>query len=61
MVIFMEKIASFLDVYDRNIVEYHMGLSCKTADIIVTLKRELMKRELYNKEIKLFIRSDNGP
>ncbi|MCR2043155.1 hypothetical protein [Anaerosalibacter massiliensis] len=36
-------IASFLDVYDRNIVEYHMGLSCKTEDIIVTLKRVLMK------------------
>ncbi|TCS85788.1 uncharacterized protein DUF2672, partial [Keratinibaculum paraultunense] len=34
-------IASFLDVYDRNIVEYHMGLSCKTEDIIVTLKRGL--------------------
>lgn len=54
-------IASFLDVYDRNIVEYHMGLSCKTEDIIVTLKRGLMKRELYNKKINLIIRSDNGP
>ena len=54
-------IASFLDVYDRNIVEYHMGLSCKTEDIIVTLKRVLMKWELYNKETNLVIRSDNGP
>lgn len=54
-------IASFLDVYDRNVVEYHIGLSCKTEDIIIALKRALMKRGLYNKETNLVIRSDNGP
>ncbi|MCR2043982.1 IS3 family transposase [Anaerosalibacter massiliensis] len=54
-------IASFLDVYDRNIVEYHMGLLCTAEDIVITLKRALMKRNLYNKETGLVIRSDNGP
>ncbi|HFL3828673.1 TPA: IS3 family transposase [Clostridioides difficile] len=54
-------VASFLDVYDRNIVEYHMGLSCTSEDIIIILKRALMKRVLYNKDATLVIRSDNGP
>ena len=54
-------IAPCLDVYDRNVVEYHIGLSCKAEDIIVTLKRALMKRNLYDRENNLVIRSDNGP
>lgn len=54
-------IASFIDVYDRNIIEYHMGLSCTAEDIVITLKRALMKRNLYNQETDLIIRSDNGP
>ena len=54
-------IASFLDVYDRNIVEYHMGLSCTAEDITIILKRALMKRGLYDKGTDLVIRSDNGP
>ena len=54
-------IASFLDVYDRNIVEYHMGLSCTAEDIAITLKRALMKRGLYDKDNELVRRSDNGP
>lgn len=60
MVIYSVKIVSFLDVYDRKIVEYHMGLSCTAEDIVITLKRALMKRNLYNKETSLVIRSDNG-
>lgn len=48
-------IASFLDVCDRNIVKYHMELLCKAEDIIITLKRTLMKRDLYNKETNLII------
>ncbi|WP_282956998.1 DDE-type integrase/transposase/recombinase [Keratinibaculum paraultunense] len=53
-------IASFLDVYNRNIVEYHMGLSCTAEYITIILKRALMKRGLYDKNIDLVIRSDNG-
>ncbi len=54
-------IASFLDVYDRNIVEYHMGLLCTAEDIVIILKRALMKRGLHDKDNDLVIRSDNGP
>jgi putative transposase len=38
-----------------------MGLSCTAEDIVITLKRALMKRNLYNQETDLIIRSDNGP
>ncbi|MCR2043052.1 hypothetical protein NSA23_02855 [Anaerosalibacter massiliensis] len=44
----------------KNIVNYHIGLSCKSEDIIITLKRALMRSYLNNKEINLVIRSDNG-
>lgn len=54
-------IASFLDVYDRNIVEYNMGPSCTEEDMTIILERALMKRDLYNKEADVVIRSDNGP
>ncbi|WP_420841077.1 transposase [Anaerosalibacter massiliensis] len=53
-------IAYFIDIYDRSIVDYHIGLSCKTENIIITLKRALMRRNLNNKKIELVIRSDNG-
>ncbi|MCR2044313.1 transposase [Anaerosalibacter massiliensis] len=33
----------------------------KIKDIVITLKRALMKRNLCNKETGLVIRSDNGP
>ncbi|WP_406241868.1 DDE-type integrase/transposase/recombinase [Tissierella carlieri] len=54
-------IVSFLDVYDRNIIEHHIGLSCTAEDIVIILKRSLMNRGLYDKETDLVIRSDNGP
>ncbi len=38
-----------------------MSLSCTAEDIVITLKRALMKRNLYNQETDLVIRSDNGP
>jgi putative transposase len=38
-----------------------MGLSCTAEDIIIILKRALMKRGLYDKDTDLVIRSDNGP
>lgn len=54
-------ILSYIDVYDRNIVDYHLGLSCKAEDAAITLKRAMRKRNLYDKENKPVIRSDNGP
>lgn len=54
-------ILSYIDVYDRNIVDYYLGLSCKAEDVAITLKRAMLKRNLYDKENKPIIRSDNGP
>ena len=54
-------ILSYLDVYDRSIIDYHIGLSCKASDAAITLKRAMIKRNLHNKENNLVIRSDNGP
>lgn len=55
-------VLSDIDVYDRQIVDYHIGLRCDAADAVDTLKRALWKRKLYEKDNQLpTIRSDNGP
>jgi putative transposase len=54
-------VLSFIDVYDRSIIDYHIGLSCTGKDTLQTLKRALFKRQLYDKLEKPVIRSDNGP
>ena len=50
-----------IDVYDRCIIDYHIGLSCKAKDAVTTLKNCLFKRQLYIERQKPVIRSDNGP
>jgi putative transposase len=47
-----------IDVFDRAIIGYHIGCSCKSADAINLLKRCLLKRDLYEKDKKLVIRTD---
>jgi len=54
-------ILSYIDVFDRNIVDYHIGLSCTAEDAVNILKRALWYRNLYEKDTKPVIRSDNGP
>lgn len=54
-------ILSYIDVYDRSIVDYYIGLRCEGRDAAQTLQRALLKRNLYEQENKLVIRSDNGP
>jgi len=52
---------SLLDVFDRNIIDYHLGLSCKAEDACRVVKNSLMKRKL-TRGMKLpTIRTDNGP
>lgn len=50
-----------IDVYDRCIVDYHIGLSYEAKDAAITLRRALLKRRLYKTGQKPVIRSDNGP
>jgi putative transposase len=54
-------ILSYIDVFDRSIIDYHMGLSCTAQDAVTTLKRALLKRDLFGSKEKPVIRSDNGP
>ncbi|HWR08620.1 IS3 family transposase [Sporomusa sp.] len=54
-------ILSIIDVLDRSIVAYHIGLSCVAADVSQTVKQALLKRQLYTSENKPVIRTDNGP
>lgn len=54
-------VMSIIDVYDRGIIAYYMGLSCTGDDVKHTLKRALLKRQQYDKKEKPVIRTDNGP
>jgi putative transposase len=54
-------IQSCIDVYDRSIISYHIGLSCEAKDVVRTLQRALLKRQLFEMPTKPVIRSDNGP
>jgi putative transposase len=54
-------ILSYIDVYDRSIIDYHIGLSCSGENAKQTLQRALLKRQQFDQEKRLIIRSDNGP
>ncbi|MDT2295288.1 IS3 family transposase [Paenibacillus larvae] len=54
-------IQSCIDVYDRSIVAFHIGLSCEAKDVASTLQSALMKRQLFEALENPVIRSDNGP
>ncbi len=50
-----------LDVCDRSVVDYHIGLSCEAADAVRALQSALFKRQLFDQTAKPVIRTDNGP
>lgn len=54
-------VMSIIDVYNRGVVDYHMGLSCTAKDVTQSLQRAQFKRQQVNKQEKLVIRTDNGP
>ena len=54
-------IQSMLDIYDRTIVGYHIGLQCSGQDAARVLEQSLWDRKLFYSENKPVIRSDNGP
>lgn len=50
---------AIIDVFTREIINYHIGYSCKAKDLLITFKEALLK---HNPSIEnLAIRSDNGP
>ena len=54
-------LASIIDVFDRSILAYHRGKTCNTQDILKTLQKALLKREVHTQTQTLVIRTDNGP
>jgi putative transposase len=50
-----------MDVADRNLVDYHIGLRCTGQDAAIVLKTALLRRQLFNSDVKPVIRTDNGP
>lgn len=54
-------IFSIIDVYDRSIIDYHIGLQCTAKDTVQTLNRALFRRQQYESMEKPVIRTDNGP
>jgi putative transposase len=37
-------VLSLIDVYDRSVIDYQIGLSCSGSDAVKTLQRALFKR-----------------
>ncbi|WP_261134891.1 IS3 family transposase [Bacillus sp. Marseille-Q3570] len=56
-------LASAIDVFDRCIVGYYRGSTCKAIEIIPMLQQAFMKREIHllPEDEQLIIRTDNGP
>lgn len=52
---------SIIDVFDRAIVAYHHGLSCEAKHRVQITQEALLRRQLFDKENRPVIRSDNGP
>lgn len=52
---------SILDVYDRAVIAYHIGLSCEAKHAAELLQRALWKRNLFEGNRRPVIRTDNGP
>jgi putative transposase len=54
-------IQPIIDVYDRVVIDYHIGLHCEGEDAAATLVRAIIKRRLFELNKKPVLRSDNGP
>lgn len=52
---------SVLDVYDRAVIDYHIGLSCEAKHAVETVQRALWKRKQFEEQKRPTIRTDNGP
>lgn len=50
-----------IDVYDRVIIDYHIGLSCEGKHAAQLIQRALWKRRLFSGPVNPIIRTDNGP
>ncbi|SFV10238.1 integrase core domain-containing protein [Alicyclobacillus macrosporangiidus] len=55
-------VLSYIDVYDRQIVGYHIGLTCEARHAVETFRTALWNRRILQSDAPMpVIRSDNGP
>lgn len=54
-------ICSIIDIYDRSIIDYHVGLECTAKNMVQILNRSLSKRQPFEQQNKPVIRTDNDP
>ena len=52
---------SLIDVFDRTVIDYHLGLTCTAADACRVLKNSLKTRGLAKGMPMPKLRTDNGP
>src|SRR3989338_393197 len=52
-------VMAFIDVFHREVMNFHIGLRCRAKDILLTFEEALVKHKINPKT--LAIRSDNGP
>ena len=53
---------NLIDIFDRSIIDYHMGFHCEAKDAAALLRKCLIRRDLFTeKALKPVIRTDNGP
>ena len=53
-------ILSVIDIFDKEIIDYHIGLRCTGRDAKQTVINALAKRGILNKKDKPIVRTDNG-
>ncbi|SHI03813.1 IS3 family transposase [Clostridium grantii] len=53
---------NLIDIFDRSIIDYHMGLHCEAKDATALIRKCLIRRNLFDSGAeKPVIRTDNGP
>lgn len=53
---------NLVDIFDRSIIDYHMGFHCEAKDAAALLRKCLIRRNLFAEGAKKpVIRTDNGP
>ncbi|WP_081353594.1 DDE-type integrase/transposase/recombinase [Clostridium pasteurianum] len=53
---------NLIDIFDRSIIDYHMGFHCEAKDASALLRKCLIRRNLFEEGVnKPVIRTDNGP
>jgi putative transposase len=52
---------SLIDVFDRNVIAYHLGLTCTGSDACRVLREACRKRRIPSGASMPIVRTDNGP